>query len=193
MGTMMKSNLFLAALPSHDNRMIIAQKILNCETKRSPLAKIQWTHTQDLHLTLGFMQSVDEEDVRKVALDLTSVSQNAPFMANVEEIKIYGSAIVLRCQPYHRFLAMHKKMNQLLVEASNGKYQFDTQKRYDAHLTIGRIRNAKALNPLHMQQLLALIQEQFRNSTFLIQQCALMRRVQENAPYQTIQLYRFIG
>lgn len=189
----MKSNIFLAALPSHDNRMIIAQKILNCETKRSPLAKIQWAHTQDLHVTLGFIESVEETDIRKVALELASIAQNAPFMANVEEIKIYGSAIVLRCQPYHRFLAMHKKMNQLLTEGSKGQYQFDVKKRYDAHLTIGRIRNAKALNPLHLEQLLGLIQEQFRNSTFLIQQCALMRRVQENAPYQTIQLYRFIG
>ncbi|MGE3318475.1 MAG: 2'-5' RNA ligase family protein [Candidatus Berkiella sp.] len=190
---MMKSNIFLAALPSHDNRLVIAQKILNCETKRSPLAKIQWTHTQDLHLTLGFIQGVEEGDIRKIALDLMGVSQNAPFMANVEEIKIYGSAIVLRCQPYHRFLAMHKKMNQSLMEGSQGQYQFDVKKRYDAHLTIGRIRNANALNPLHMQQIIGLIQEQFKNVTFLIQQCALMRRVQENAPYQTIQLYRFIG
>ena len=188
----MKTNIFLAALPSHDNRMIIAQKILACETKRSPLAKVQWTHTQDLHLTLGFMPGVEESDLRKASLLLTSVSQNAPFMANVEEIKIYGSAIVLRCQPYHRFLDMHKKMNQKLIEGFEGKYQFDVKKRYDAHMTIGRIRNVNALNPLHMQQLLGLIQEQFRSCTFLIQQCALMRRIEDAAPsYQIIQQYRF--
>lgn len=189
----MKTNIFLAALPSHDNRMIIASKILACETKRSPLVKVQWTHTQDLHLTLGFMAGVEEKDLRKISLDLSSISQNAPFMANVEEIKIYGSAIVLRCQPYHRFLEMHKKMNQKLIDGSNERYQFDAKKRYDAHMTIGRIRNVNALNPLHMQQLLSLIQEQFSICTFLIQQCALMRRIAENtAPsYQIIQLYRF--
>lgn len=189
----MKTSIFLAALPSHDNRMIIANKILACETKRSPLAKVQWTHTQDLHLTLGFIAGVEESDLRKVALDLASVSQNAPFMANVEEIKIYGSAIVLRCEPYHRFLAIHKKMNQKLIEGSSGRYQFESKKRYDSHLTIGRIKNLNALNALHLQQLLGLIQEQFRSCSFLIQQCALMRRIAENtAPsYQSIQLYRF--
>ncbi|MCS5711577.1 2'-5' RNA ligase family protein [Candidatus Berkiella aquae] len=191
----MITNIFLAALPSHDNRMTIAQKILACETRRSPLAKIQWTHTQDFHLTLGFIPNVEENDLRKIALDLSSVSQNAPFMANVEEIKIYGTAIVLRCEPYHRFLSIHKKMNQKLHEGSLNRYQFDVKKRYDAHMTIGRIRNVKALNPLHMQQLLSLIQEQFRGYSFLIQQGALMRRIAENAvpSYQTIQLYRFTG
>ncbi len=191
----MKTSLFLAALPSFDNRMVIANKILACETKRSPLAKIQWTHTQDLHLTLGFITGVEESDLRKVALDLASISQNAPFMANVEEIKIYGSAIVLRCEPYHRFLAMHKKMNQKLNEGSNGQYQFESTKRYDSHMTIGRIRNLNALNPMHLQQLLGLIQEQFRSCSFLIQQCALMRRIAENTvpTYQSIQLYRFTG
>jgi 2'-5' RNA ligase len=188
-----KTSIFLAALPSHDNRMIIANKILACETKRSPLAKVQWTHTQDLHLTLGFIAGVEESDLRKVALDLASVSQNAPFMANVEEIKIYGSAIVLRCEPYHRFLAIHKKMNQKMIEGSSGRYQFESKKRYDSHLTIGRIKNLNSLNALHLQQLLGLIQEQFRSCSFLIQQCALMRRIAENtAPsYQSIQLYRF--
>lgn len=191
----MKTNIFLAALPSHDNRMVIAQKILACETKRSPLAKVQWTHTQDLHLTLGYIADVPENDVRKIALEMSGIAQNAPFMANVEDIKIYGNAIVLRCEPYHRFLAIHKKMNQKLQESTNNRYQFDSKKRYDAHLTIGRIRNVKVLNPLHMQQLLSLVQEQFRGCTFLIQQAALMRRVRENAipAYQTIQLYRLTG
>lgn len=175
--------------------MIIAQKILVCEAKRSPLAKIAWTHPQDLHLTLGYIEQVQENDIRKIAMDLSNVSQNAPFLATVNEIKIYGSAIVLRCEPYHRFLAIHKKMNQQLIEGSNNRYQFESNKKYDAHLTLGRIRNAKALNALHVQQLLSLIQQQFNNATFLIQQCALMRRVADNSLpcYQNIQLYRFTG
>lgn len=191
----MITNLFLAALPNHDNRMVIAQKILACEARRSPLAKIAWTHAQDLHLTLGYISQVQESDVRRIAMDLNSVSQDAPFLATVDEIKIYGSAIVLRCEPYHRFLAIHKKMNHKLAAGSDNRYQFEANKKYDAHLTLGRIRNAKALNPLHVQQLLGLIQEQFRNCTFLIQQCALMRRIADNtAPYyQSIQLYRLIG
>lgn len=189
----MITNVFLAALPNYDHAMTISQKILACEAKRTALAKITWTHPQDLHVTLGYISQVQENDIRKIAIDFTAVSQHAPFLATISDIKIYGSAIVLRCEPYHRFLAIHKKMNQQLVDGSNGRYQFDTHKKYDAHLTVGRIRNAKALNPLHVQQLLALIQEQFRNTTFLIQQCALMRRIADNTGpcYQAIQLYRF--
>jgi 2'-5' RNA ligase len=182
-------------LPSYDNRRTLTEKILACETKRSPLVRVQWTHTNDLHITLGFIAGVDEAAFRTIANGLLPVTQSRPFMANVEEIRLYGNAIVLRVEPYQQLLNIHKKMNEKLEEVSNKLYQFESKKRFDPHLTVGRIKNLAALNPLHKHQLMTLVQEQFRGYSFLIQQAALLRRLPENATpaYQSIQLYTLQG
>ncbi len=189
----MKLNIFLAALPSYDNRMVMTQKILACEAKRSPLARIQWTHTQDLHVTLGFISAVEEGELRNVALAMSILSQNSPFMATVEDVRGYGNAIVLRIEPYQQLLSIHKKLHQKLIEATQNKYEFDTRHRFSPHITIGRVQNLSALNQAHKQQLLGIIQEQFRGYSFLIQQAALMRKLPEKAQpsYQNIQLFNF--
>lgn len=191
----MKTNIFLAALPSYDNRLALTQKIYLCEAKRSPLIKIQWTHTQDFHITLGYISKVEEMDIRSVAIGLSSVSQTAPFMANMEEVRLYGNAITLLVEPNARFLSIHKKMNQKLIEFTNNQYHFESKNRFVAHITLGRIKNVEALNPLHKQQLLSSIQTQFSNTAFLIQQAALMGRVSNYAApiYQNIQLYALNG
>ncbi len=175
--------------------MMITQTIHKCEAKRSPLVRIIWTYHLDLHVTIGFIPSVEESDIRPIALGMTLVSQTAPFMANGEEIKLYGNAIVVRVEPYQQFLSMHKKMQKKLMEGSNQRYQFQEKGRFDPHLTLGRIQNLHAVNTHHQHQLLALIQEQFKNCSFLVQQAALMRRVSERVTpiYQTIQLYPLQG
>jgi 2'-5' RNA ligase len=185
-------NIFLAALPSHDNRTIIMQKINACEAKRSPLVRVQWTHTQDLHATLGFIPEVDPKDIKQIVPAFNPITQSPAFMAHVAEVKAYGTAIVLRLEPYPHFSALHKKMNHQLMEATENRYQFDTKKRYDPHITIGRIRNLSALNLLHQQQFLSLVQAQFSNYSFIIQQAALLHRAADPhamPTYETIQLY----
>jgi 2'-5' RNA ligase len=188
-------NVFLAALPGQDNRASLVQKMDRCEAKRSPLVKIHWTHAQDLHVTLGYIANVDPKDIRMIAVAMTSVAEAARFMTNFGAIKLYGSALVLCLEPYHSFFNIHKKMNQKLQESSQQKYHFETSKRYTPHITLGRIRNAQALNELHKQQFISLAEEQFRESPLLIQQAALMQRVGEgHGPiYQAVHLYPFRG
>lgn len=187
----MNSNLFLAALPSHDNRLVFMQKISACEAKRSPLVKVQWTHTQDLHITLGFMADVAQSDFRSIALGFMPVSQNPPFMAHVEGVRLYGNAIVLQTGPIQQFQSIHRKMHQRLLEISNHRYDFAMDHRYDPHLTIGRIRNLQALNPQHREQFRSLVETQFKQYSFLIQQAALLRHSNEpSGPvYQILQQY----
>lgn len=191
----MKSNLFLAALLGQENRSTLVQKMDRCEAKRSPLVKLQWTHAQDLHITLGYIAEVEQQDFRMIAMALNSVTESSRFMTNFGAIKLYGHALILSLEPYHSFFNLHKKMNQKLQDASQQKYQFETGKRYSPHLTLGRLRNAAMLNALHKQQLISLVEEQFRDTPLLIQQAALIRRVGEgNGPvYQTLQLYPFRG
>lgn len=173
--------------------MVMTQKISACEAKRSPLARIQWTHTQDLHVTLGYIPDVNETDIRSIALSMNSISTQSPFMANVEEVRGYGNAIVLKIEPYQQLLTIHKKMNQKVIDATQNQYHFDSKNRFSPHITIGRVQNLEALNQTHKHQLLNLIQEQFNGYAFLIQQAALMRKVSERtAPhYQNIQLFNF--
>lgn len=171
--------------------MVMTQKILSCETKRSPLARIHWTHTQDLHATLGFVHQVNETDIRNIALAMNSVEQNSPIMATVDEVRGFGNAIVLKIGPYQQLFNIHKKLNQKLTELTQNQYQFDAKHRFSPHITIGRVQNLAALNQQHKHQLLNLIQEQFSGYSFLIQQLALLRRGPEKAipVYQNIQLY----
>lgn len=187
----MTTNLFLAALPSHDNLMKITQMISVCEAKRSPLVKVQWTHAQDLHVTLGFIEQVAPSDVRNVALSFMPITQNAPFMAHVEGIRLYGNAIVCQTGPVERFQSIHRKMLHALQEYTNQQYGFLKDKRYTPHLTIGRIRNLKALNPRHREELLSLIGDQFAQYGFLIQQAALLQHTPQPAipRYEVLQQY----
>lgn len=187
----MNTPIFLAALPSFENNLQLTEKISACEAKRSPLVKIQWTHAQDLHITLGYIPGIAEKDISIVAMSMASISQISSFMAQVGEVKLYGNAIVLRMHPYPRFLNIHDKMQQKLLAISNHQYQFDMQHKYDPHLTVGRIKNMAAINAAHKMQLLNLIAEKLRSFSFLIQQAALMRRVPENTipVYEKIKLY----
>jgi 2'-5' RNA ligase len=187
----MKTNIFLALLPGHDNRLALAQKILACEAKRSPLARINWTNNNDLHITLGYIPEVNESDIRAIALGMSIISQSSALMASGEQVKLYGNAIVLKIEPYQVLSTLNKKMNQKLIEITNQQYHFEAKHRFDPHLTIGRIQNLQALSALHKEQLISLIETQFTGYSFLIQQAALMRRLPEKAtsPYQSIQLY----
>jgi 2'-5' RNA ligase len=191
----LKSNIFIALLPSHDNRLSVTQKIHACEAKRSALVKVQWTPINDLHFTLGYIRSVDEKDIRLISMGMSLLSQTIPFMASGEEIRLYGNAIVLRLEPYQNLLAIHKKLNQKLIELSENQYHFDVKGRFDPHLTLGRIKNLPALNPLHRQQFLSLLSEQIKSPSFLIQQGALLRRNAENVTpgYQILHLYPLRG
>lgn len=189
----MNPNLFLAAIPSYDNRLAITQKILACEAKRSPLIKVQWTPVNDLHLTLGYIKSVKQQDIRTISSAMSGVSQTAPFMANTEELRIYGTAIVLRVEPYQRLLAIHKKMNQRLIEMTHHQYQFEAKHHFDPHLTIGRIRNWQVLNPLHRQQFLEILRVNLGQFSFLIQQAGLLYRADPKMNYQAVQIYALNG
>lgn len=191
----MKTNVFLAALPRQDNRITLAQKMDICEAKRSPLIRLQWTHMQDLHVTLGFLANVEDKDLRMVALAMGSVSEASLFMASFGAIKLYGTALVLALEPYHSFFNLHKKVNQKLQEATDHRYHFETNRRFSPHMTLARVRNISALNALHKQQLISLVEEQFGQITLLIQQAALMRNISEGPGpvYQALQLYPFRG
>ena len=195
----MKINLFIAAVPSHDNRQLIAQKIHQCEAKRSSQIRINWTYLTDLHVTMGFLSGVETNDAQALAQGFTILKDTTKFLATVKDVRIYGNAIVLRLEPYQTFLGLFKKLKNQLQTVLDNKYHFKEHARFDAHLTIGRIQSPRVLNTTQQYQLTAMISEQFVNASFLIQQTALMQRIPENIAkmsksaqvYQVLQGYPF--
>lgn len=191
----MNTDLFLSAFPSHDNRVVLTQKISQCEAKRSAFVKVQWTSTPDLFVHLGHIIDVQEKDIRMIALALSAVTQTRPFMANGEEVKLYGNAIVLRVEPFDVLQRLHKKMNQKLMESTNNQYQFFLKGRFDPYLLIGRIKNMSALNPTHKAQFMQMLSQTLHGYSFLVQQAGLVQRLPDKSKqaYQVIQQYPLRG
>lgn len=192
----MKINLFIAAVPSHDNRQLIAQKIHQCEAKRSSQIRINWTYLTDLHITLGFLADVDIRDVQTLAQGFALVKETTKFLATIKDVRIYGNAIVLRLEPQQIFLGILKKLKTQLQTLLDNKYQFREHSRFDPHITIGHIQSPRTLSALQQHQLTSMITEPFVNMSILVQQAALMQRIQNNTNqsvqvYQALQAYPF--
>lgn len=192
----MKINLFIAAVPSHDNRQLIAQKIHQCEAKRSSQIRINWAYLTDLHMTLGFLADVDIPDVPALAQGFTLIKETPKFLATIKDVRIYGNALVLRLEPQQIFLGIFKKLKTQLQTLLDNKYQFKEHARFDPHITIGHIQSPRTLSTLQQHQLVSMIAEPFVNMPILVQQAALMQRIQNNTSqsaqvYQTLQAYPF--
>lgn len=187
----MTSNLFLAALPSRDNGITMTQKISVCEAKRSPLVKVQWTYTADLHITLGFIEQAASQDVRTISLGFMPLTQQPAFMAHIEGVRLYGNAIVCQTGPVQLFQGIHRQMEHALEKCTNQQYHFLKDKRYTPHLTLGRIQNLKAVNNQHREQLLQLIETEFRQYGFMIYQAALLKHTLDRSlpSYEILQQY----
>lgn len=195
----MKVNIFFAAVPNHDNRQLLTQKILQCEAKRSSQLRIDWSHLTDLHITLGYLSGVEDTDLRAIAQSFLFLNQTTKFLATIKDVRIFGNAIVLRMEPYQTFLGLFKKMKQQLQNTLENKYQFKEHDRFDAHITIGRIQTPRTLTNTQKLQLCNIVGEQFVNTTIVIQQVALMQRIPDHLAknaksaqqYQALQGYNF--
>lgn len=195
----MSNNIFIAAVPSYDHKQLIMQRILNCETKRSSQLRIDWTNLADLHITLGFLPSVDPADFQAIAQSFAVLTQSTKFISQVKDVRIFGNAIVLRLEPLQNFLVLYRKLKHQLQEVLTGKYAFKEHGRFEAHLTVGRIKSPRVLTHMQKAQLITTVSEQFVNTTFLVQQASLMQRIPEtfsskaksSQVYQVLQGYPF--
>lgn len=176
----MKRNIFIAVLPSHDHRQLITQHIHQCEAKRHSGIRIKWTYTSDLHITLGFLPKVEEKAIPVIAQCFQPMTKFTKFMANVKDVRIFGNAIVLRLEPYQTFLNLFKTLKTQLQTVADGQYHFTEHARFEAHLTIGRIKSPHVLGSVQKQQLITMVAEQFVRISFLIQQGALMQRLPDD-------------
>lgn len=156
------------------------QKIYACEAKRPSMIKINWAHLQDLHVTIAYIRGVADTDTRLLGTHFLTLAKNASFMARVTQVKLYGSALVLCLDPYNKFHAMHKLIKVGLKDCFEGKYSLEDNKRFDPHMTIGRLLPGPHIGPQQKFQFTNMIQEQFANFGFMVQQAGLMRRKKEN-------------
>jgi len=123
---------------------------LQRELKRTE-ADVKWVRPGGIHLTLKFLGSIGLEDIEKLSLAITPVvAAWVPF-----EVKIFS----LGCFPSTRnprviwlgvdrggaeVLSLQKAIENKAAEAGF----LPEPKSFKPHLTVGRVRSAKGMNPL---------------------------------------------
>lgn len=172
----MSDAIFFSVLPSHDIKMQIVQKINACEAKRPSVIKIAWAALPDLHVTIAYIRNVEQKDKRIIGAYFNDLSKCQSFMARAVCVKIYGNAVVLCLAPHEKFFSMHNQVKQGLKKACEGKYHLDDKKGFEPHITLGRLNNVAGIRPLQKHQFTQLVQDQFSQFSFMIQQAALMQR-----------------
>ncbi|MBI5969434.1 MAG: RNA 2',3'-cyclic phosphodiesterase [Deltaproteobacteria bacterium] len=123
---------------------------LQRELKRTE-ADVKWVRPEGIHLTLKFLGSISLEDIEKLTLAITPVVVAwVPF-----EMKIFS----LGCFPSSRnprvlWLGVDRGGPEVLslqkaIENKAAEVGFLSEtKPFKPHLTLGRVRSAKGMNPL---------------------------------------------
>ena len=118
---------------------------------RSSAADVRWVEPENMHLTLKFLGSVEEGDLVLLEEALhAAVRPFAPFFFQLEGIGTFPRT----AQPRVVWLAVSQGKDQLVeiaqaVEQACVEVGLPAQERsFSPHLTLGRIRSNKGLDPL---------------------------------------------
>jgi 2'-5' RNA ligase len=146
---------------------------LQTELRRAG-ADVGWTKPENLHLTLNFLGEVDERriaEVKKACIDLAAEFQ--PFTLILNDTSVFPNARQPRVLwaglsgEVEQVAEMHKRLNERL--ALIGFKSED--KKFQPHLTIGRLKSNKKI-----RELLALADaHRIPALSFLITEIVLMK------------------
>lgn len=151
-------------LPSH-----IKEEIVNSFKKfREKNPDIKYVTKENLHITLKFLGDVEEKEINKIKeISKTIAKRFSPFNAIVKGFGAFPSFSRARVV----WVGLNKgrdivsKLNYSL-EQELSKIGFSAEKKeYIPHITIGRLRNARALES----------KEEYQSSEFLITQFTLFQ------------------
>lgn len=129
----------------------IKDVIYNLQKKiGSDLAKINWVHKKNLHLTLKFFTDISELNAKKVINTLGEI-EFKPFKVRLEKIGYFPNENNIRVV-WIGLGSSGEIMNlQGEVDAKLSK-DFPREKKFVAHLTLGRVKAVKNKN-LFIQRL----------------------------------------
>lgn len=117
---------------------------------QSQIRKASWTKPGNFHLTLKFLGDVQPDAVDKVGTALAAVAEkHSPF--SIEFGGIGGFPTLARPRVIWVGIKQGESTLTQLVHAVNRELtllDFPMEKRFHAHLTLGRLRSPKNLEPL---------------------------------------------
>src|SRR3989344_3213799 len=108
---------------------------------RNNLAKIHWVAPKNLHLTLKFIGEVEDSKVNEIKDRLNHIEYEK-FILNLDTIGFFPNNDFIRIiwigvNPEEKVIELQKKIDSGLLDL------FSKDQRFDAHLTIGRVKNIK--------------------------------------------------
>lgn len=105
---------------------------------------VKWTHEENLHLTLKFLDAVDYDKIESIKKSLGKIAKNiSPFQLNLKGLD--GFPDIFKCRALwigsnkcSELAKLHEEINEALVRMG-----FDGEKHKDfiPHITIGRTRS----------------------------------------------------
>jgi len=112
-------------------------------------ADIRWVKPDNIHLTLKFLGNVEEETVGKIAKLMEKIcSRYNSFYLEIKGVGMFPD------KKYPRVLWIGVMDNNILetlqkdIEDSMATIGFEKEKRFNAHLTLGRFRSSKGKDAL---------------------------------------------
>lgn len=105
------------------------------------LAKIHWVAPKNMHLTMKFLGDVEDNKVNEV-IDRLSLIEYKKFNLTLGGIGFFPNndfikVIWIGVSPEEKVIELQKKIDSSLLDI------FSKDQRFDAHLTIGRVKNIK--------------------------------------------------
>jgi len=105
------------------------------------LAKINWVHKKNIHLTLKFLGDVSEslvEDIKK----RISMIRFKRFVVRTSGIGVFPSESFVRVvwvglEPEGKIIELQQKVDEALLD------MFHEEQKFQAHLTLGRVKFVK--------------------------------------------------
>lgn len=130
----------------------IRQKIAELQNRLKPYCgDIRWVRPESIHVTLKFLGDVPAEQIKPIAEAIQkAVASVRPFDVSVEGTGFFPSSR----RPRVLWVGVEKGFDALKdlavkVDEVCTTFQFQKEKRdYSAHLTIGRVRSPKQIDPL---------------------------------------------
>ena len=130
----------------------VQKKIADFQNRLKPYGgDIRWVRPESIHVTLKFLGDVDAEQIRLIAESIKmSVSTAGSF-----DISVKGTGVFPNVQrPRVLWVGIDKGSEELKdlaekIEEVCSEFGFKRERRaYSAHLTIGRVRSPKGIDPL---------------------------------------------
>lgn len=132
---------FLAINLTEEIKFYLEDLILELE-KNNQAHDIKWTVPENLHLTLGFIENIDEATSQEIIKELESKLKFTEFTLHLEEIGIFPNpqapkTIIVSLQDTEKKLPPIKNVINQTFE----KFSVPTDSRkFSPHITLGRIK-----------------------------------------------------